>query len=447
MPQGLQIEILTDAGTVTSGNFSPGNILYKNETGFFYPSYNPSGFTTGNAGSAYNPANVSIAGGTIDGVTIGESSPSVATFSLAQISPGGVMIMDGAGGGAQMYLFQKNNHEIVWCFNVNPQDDSINDSNNDAFKFGIQGTDGYNGLKLQGQTPQSSWNGQDLWGIDTAGNMFTIGSLVTPFIRGGDYDLELVGGIQSGGGADIILQRDGEIVFNRTGVGEIARFDSSGKLTFSGTTSSFPSIKRAGSILQIRLADDSDFTDLQINTLISNSLQGSEEISAVAATGSFIINGSPVDGQIIEINDGIQSIAFTYRNSPSLPNDFGLVNNIPSWFATVVQDSGLNISVSYDGNVTVSFTNNTAGTSGNIALTSNLDNIIVNGMSGGADPIYYWLMSNTGDLSVKGKINISTNTPSSSTDSGIAGTITWDVNFIYVCVATNIWKRTAISTW
>jgi hypothetical protein len=37
--------------------------------------------------------------------------------------------------------------------------------------------------------------------------------------------------------------------------------------------------------------------------------------------------------------------------------------------------------------------------------------------------------------------------PASATDIGKAGTITWDSSFIYVCVATNTWKRIGISTW
>jgi hypothetical protein len=39
------------------------------------------------------------------------------------------------------------------------------------------------------------------------------------------------------------------------------------------------------------------------------------------------------------------------------------------------------------------------------------------------------------------------NTPSSATATGNKGTIVWDTNFIYVCTATNTWKRTAIATW
>ena len=37
--------------------------------------------------------------------------------------------------------------------------------------------------------------------------------------------------------------------------------------------------------------------------------------------------------------------------------------------------------------------------------------------------------------------------PSSASDTGAPGEIRWDTNYIYVCVATDTWKRVAISTW
>jgi hypothetical protein len=38
-------------------------------------------------------------------------------------------------------------------------------------------------------------------------------------------------------------------------------------------------------------------------------------------------------------------------------------------------------------------------------------------------------------------------TPASSGATGTTGEIAWDADYIYVCTATNTWKRTAISTW
>jgi len=46
------------------------------------------------------------------------------------------------------------------------------------------------------------------------------------------------------------------------------------------------------------------------------------------------------------------------------------------------------------------------------------------------------------------RIRIATaNTPASAGATGTTGEIAWDANYIYVCTATNTWKRTAISTW
>jgi hypothetical protein len=46
------------------------------------------------------------------------------------------------------------------------------------------------------------------------------------------------------------------------------------------------------------------------------------------------------------------------------------------------------------------------------------------------------------------RIRIATaKTPASASVTGTAGEICWDANYIYVCTATNTWKRTAISTW
>jgi len=52
-------------------------------------------------------------------------------------------------------------------------------------------------------------------------------------------------------------------------------------------------------------------------------------------------------------------------------------------------------------------------------------------------------------LQVNGnRIRIATaNTPASAGATGTTGEIAWDANYIYVCTATNTWKRTAISTW
>lgn len=43
--------------------------------------------------------------------------------------------------------------------------------------------------------------------------------------------------------------------------------------------------------------------------------------------------------------------------------------------------------------------------------------------------------------------HIPTHTPSAANDTGTAGQICYDASYIYMCVATDTWKRVAISTW
>lgn len=38
-------------------------------------------------------------------------------------------------------------------------------------------------------------------------------------------------------------------------------------------------------------------------------------------------------------------------------------------------------------------------------------------------------------------------TPTAANDTGTAGWICWDANFIYICVAADTWKRVAIAAW
>lgn len=42
---------------------------------------------------------------------------------------------------------------------------------------------------------------------------------------------------------------------------------------------------------------------------------------------------------------------------------------------------------------------------------------------------------------------LSSRTPVNANDNGAFGTVCWDADYIYVCVATNTWKRTPLTTW
>lgn len=50
-------------------------------------------------------------------------------------------------------------------------------------------------------------------------------------------------------------------------------------------------------------------------------------------------------------------------------------------------------------------------------------------------------------ITASGQLITATGTPASATATGVAGTVVWDADYIYVCIATDTWKRIAIATW
>lgn len=76
----------------------------------------------------------------------------------------------------------------------------------------------------------------------------------------------------------------------------------------------------------------------------------------------------------------------------------------------------------------------------------------------GAPYTEYWVVPDTGtatvaDCRVAQQPTVSvllravSAPPATATSPGVAGTITFDSGFLYVCTATNIWKRAALSTF
>lgn len=58
-----------------------------------------------------------------------------------------------------------------------------------------------------------------------------------------------------------------------------------------------------------------------------------------------------------------------------------------------------------------------------------------------------WLKVIADGLSGGGSIPIYVTPPATSTSAGVAGQVAYDASYWYVCVQTNIWRRTAIDDW
>lgn len=48
---------------------------------------------------------------------------------------------------------------------------------------------------------------------------------------------------------------------------------------------------------------------------------------------------------------------------------------------------------------------------------------------------------------VSANVVVSNAVPASSSSNGSSGTIRFDSNYVYICVANNTWKRAALTTW
>lgn len=53
-----------------------------------------------------------------------------------------------------------------------------------------------------------------------------------------------------------------------------------------------------------------------------------------------------------------------------------------------------------------------------------------------------------GNVNVMGAMTLSnTLAPTNSDDPGTTGQIVWDADYVYICIATDTWKRASIGTW
>ena len=126
-----------------------------------------------------------------------------------------------------------------------------------------------------------------------------------------------------------------------------------------------------------------------------------------------------------------------------------------------------NGSVVYWKDMTISGSNATVNITGNLSVTGNISGTVsssttastattlstarnIGGVSfDGSSDIDLPGVNTTGNQNTTGNAAgiLNTTPPSSATSTGTAGEIRWDSNYIYICVATNTWKRVALSSW
>lgn len=170
-------------------------------------------------------------------------------------------------------------------------------------------------------------------------------------------------------------------------------------------------IKAVGQFVGINEANPSHSLHVSESTVATALFVESTENAATSAADVVLYHHR--GGAAGVDNDVISSIVFQSNNDASTP----LIHTYASMVASILdasdttEDGKLDLQVQSAGTLT----SMVAIAAANITL--------------GARPI------------------IPTLTPASATAAGTAGEVAWDANYIYVCTATNTWKRVAISTW
>jgi hypothetical protein len=153
-------------------------------------------------------------------------------------------------------------------------------------------------------------------------------------------------------------------------------------------------------------------------------------VSATASSNSFP-TGLTFGGQLTSVGGGISANTLSITSSANIGGVSIAGGNIISGRITASGTLNLNGSaiISGSANITGTITGSNIVTSGNVSVAGAI----------AATDIFA--------ATLNGNLISNDFTPSSATDTGTKGQIAYDDNYIYVCVETNTWKRSALTTW
>tara|TARA_Y100001938_G_C7967104_1_gene367372 strand:+ start:81 stop:770 length:690 start_codon:yes stop_codon:yes gene_type:complete len=141
------------------------------------------------------------------------------------------------------------------------------------------------------------------------------------------------------------------------------------------------------------------------------------------AHAHFVLNATK--NILIQNNSTNKHIVFKTNDAGSIKEGFRIDGAVPEVVVNQGSDSLIDFRVESNNNTHMIFSDGSANKVG-IGVSNPLAALDISGSA---------IRIRTSDA------------PSNASDPGAAGEIRWDTNYIYVCVATDTWKRVAISTW
>lgn len=236
---------------------------------------------------------------------------------------------------------------------------------------------------------------------------------------------------------------------NIIGVGttptSVLTISNSGANVWGGVSISGGGFKLAQPIAATSIANQNS------NTIV---IEGNVWTGSVSESNNWtiqnVINAGTLQGQTLTFTCNLSNAAINL--AATVTTGELIANGIFTTSIEVVSPTATNIGNGSSGTMGVQ------GSWWNGAAAVGTETSFQEVVGAGTNPSQQTVLSNTGahlwlGLAVSGiltantLIEANTHTPSSATDTGTTGQIAWDTGFIYICTATNTWKRVAISTW
>jgi hypothetical protein len=259
-------------------------------------------------------------------------------------------------------------------------------------------------------------------------------------------DGSTVGGLGVGGAAlvsnDPAPTLGGNLILNNYNINGVGNISITGtisgtNLTLAGSAITSTSLTGPASNPQILIGPQAPTAGSQAHTLAINSIGGNAPLSIKTPSGSLGVvsrllfqgfGGTYASPTLPTLGDYIGGLNFSSSNGTNLiPSASIMARSDPNGTISSTLADG-KIEILTGGHNGASFTINTLSFDSLGRLAVNQSNAQTT-------------------LDVNGTFRYNTLTPASSSATGVAGQQAWDANYIYVCTATNVWKRAALSTF